>query len=244
MIKRVSRFIRKYHLFIIFLLTASFWIIRLPLFSPGFGWHIWEDGNGLDTVIFVNQPSYPNYSLNGRINGEDLYSSIVGHPLLPYEMFRLLGKAVSLILPLENFSEQHIISFIKIMVTASHFLIYLLVGVQLFRKIKKPLKRIFSFLLLFLLSCAPISIYNSNEFQMDSFWGFLMIGLFFLAFINYYRYKKVFPGILLFLSSAFIGFGKNEWSVMLISSCILILLLYVIIQRFVKKKSLIFFLSK
>ncbi len=234
--RRLYEFLDKYKFFIILVLIICFWVVRLPLFNEKFGWHIWEDGNGLDTAIFVNQPLYPNYSLSGRINGKELYFPIVGHPLLPYEMFRLLGKFVNFFLPFENFSAEHTVLSIKIMVTSFQFLIYFLIGLQLFKRVENPLKKTLSFILLFLLTCAPISIYNSNEFQIDSFWGFLMIGLFFLAFINFLNYKKMFPGIFLLLSSAFVGFGKNEWSLMLIPSCIFILLLYVVIQKLMEKE--------
>lgn len=235
MIGKLSRFLEKYQLLVVFLFIILFWVIRLPLFSHTFGWHIWEDGNGLDTSIFVNQPSYPNYSLYGRVDGVELYASIVGHPRLPYEMFSFLGKVVNLVLPLKNLSEEHTISFIKLLVTSSQFLIYCLIGIQLFKNMEEPLKKASSIFLLFLLSCAPISIYNSNEFQIDSFWGFLMIGVFLLTFVNYYRYKKIFPGILLALSSAFIGFGKNEWSIMLVLACLFILFLHIVVQRLIKK---------
>ena len=243
MIEIVTKFLKKYQILYLVIFLAIYWLIRLPLYNYNYGWD-GEDGNGLDTQIFVMNSKYSDSSLYARIDGQEQYSPISGHPAVPYRLFALLGSCVNLFIPLENITDQQIILIIKIIVSTFQLLIYISFAFQLIKWVKNTIKRFISLFLLLLLSSAPISIYNSNEFQIDSFLGFIMIGIFFVSFKNYLQSKKKLAGILLLISSLFIGFGKNEWSIILLPSCVCILLIHLLIQKFIKKGPVDNFLIK
>lgn len=199
-------------LFVAFLL--AFFCARLPLFSLGWDG---QDANGHDADIFFHQPVKPNYLLFGRIHGQEIYVPPFGHPAPPYEMYALLGKAVRWIIPYQTFSDSHIIVLLKVISSLFQLAVWLPLLWLMIRHCSEKTPRLVGCLFITALALSPLAIQGSNEFQIDSTFGFLMAGVYALAL--WYADRKERHPILAFLAvviaSAFLGFGKNEWTLVL-----------------------------
>lgn len=236
MVNKIENIFNKYKYLFLIIFIVIFWLVRSPEFRIGWDW---QDSNGHDTDIFVNQPSYPNYFLIDRINGQNNYFPPTGHPGTIYALFSLNGSLVKTIAPLNTMTDQEVVTFLKVMVTAVHLLIYACLGWYILKRIKPTWKRIIALGILVVLANSPIALYNTNEFQIDSYLGVIMVACLcftLLPFLETPQIIKRWHYILLALAAAFIGLGKNEWSLMLIASIIAILILYFVINKIIPKQ--------
>ncbi len=232
-------FIKKYNkifiLSFLILFVIIFFAARIPFYSSN-----WDgtDRNGHDADIFINHPKKPDYLLIARIQGVNKYASPYGHPAGPYELFAETGELFKAFIPLNILPHQQIVTDLKIIASLFQLLIFLLIFLILFlEKSENFIKTLTCLLILLILSLTPISLYSSNEFQIDSIWGIFMIGLLMFS-IYIYHFKDKYPYILrvllLFFASAFLGLGKNEWGAMLLLSVITFLVSYPIIKKIFK----------
>ncbi len=191
---------------------------RLPFFQTG-----WDgtDANGHGAYIFLHHPAKPNYLFVGRLHGEEIFSPI-GHPALMYEMFSWLGSLMQNFIDFRSLNNQAIIFRIKFLAATIQLSFFLLLIAIIFwnREKKNSGETIAIFATLAVLAFSPIAINNSNEFQLDSLQGLTMVGcytfvlsLFTLGMLSR---KVALPAV--FLSAAFLGLGKNEWSTLLVLS--------------------------
>lgn len=236
MIIVIEKFIRKYKYLLLLALIVLFWLVRVPEFKLGWDG---EDGNGLDTDIFVNQLISPNYFLVSRIDGVDHYININGHPGANYAIFSILGSVTKTLVPLDKMTDQEVVTIIKVMVTVVQMLINIGIGFYIIKEFTDSRKKVVGLLVLMVLANSPIALYNSNEFQIDSFLGIILTSVLcftILPFLKTPQRLKMRHYSLLALSSAFIGLGKTEWSLMLIAAVISVLSLYFIINKFIYKR--------
>ncbi|MCX7010175.1 MAG: hypothetical protein NTY53_23545, partial [Kiritimatiellaeota bacterium] len=91
---------------------------------------------------------------------------------------------------------------------------------------QRPVNRILAYAGLLALAASPMALNCSNEFQLDSFFGFVMAGSVVLALAVWDKgcLHPRASRALFFLASAFLGLGKNEWSLVLLVALILLLL--------------------
>jgi hypothetical protein len=200
-------------LFAAFLLV--FFCARLPLFSLGWDG---QDANGHDADIFFHQPAKPNYLLFGRIHGQEIYVPPFGHPAPPYEMYALLGKAVNWAIPYQTFSDTQIIMLLKVISSLFQLAVWLPLLWLMIRNCSERTPRLVGCLFITALAISPLAIQGSNEFQIDSTFGFAMAGGYALALLFADRKERhpIFGFLAVLLASAFLGLGKNEWTIVLI----------------------------
>ena len=196
--------------------VGIYYFFRLPLF--GTGWD-GQDGSGHDLYIFLNHPVGPNYLLESRIFGVNQYG-IPQHPAFPYEMISWLGYGYQKIVDYKNFSYGQIISHVKFIVATVQLLFYCLIISIMLRHLNSNKSRMTALFWIVLLAITPLSINNSNEFQIDSFIGFSMIAIYCLVLVSFsLRILGNRVSItLIFFASVFLGLGKTEWTILLNAS--------------------------
>jgi hypothetical protein len=205
-----------------FLLVAAVFLLcffasRQPLFALG-----WDgtDANGSDTDIFVHQPAKPNYFLMARFNGHDLYLPALGHPAPMYSMISQLGRLTGAFLDYETMSDAAIVRLLKLLVSACQGVIWclLLAVVGFSRNLKgQPGYRALAYVGITALALSPMALDGSNEFQLDSFFGFIMVSAYALALFLWEK-NSTHPRLgrgLVFCAAAFLSLGKNEWTLVL-----------------------------
>jgi hypothetical protein len=192
-----------------------FFCARLPLFSLGWDG---EDASGFDADIFFHQPAKPNYLLLGRIHSQEIYAPAFGHPAPSYEMYALLGRAVEWVIPFHAFSDLQVIVLLKAIASLFQLAIWLPLLWLVTRNSLERTTRLVGCLVITALALSPLAIQGSNEFQIDSTFGFLMAGAYALALLFADRNERhpIFGFLAVAAASAFLGLGKNEWTLVLI----------------------------
>jgi hypothetical protein len=204
------------------LLTIGFLLIffweRLPLFSLGWDG---QDASGHDADIFFHQPAFPDFILFGRLRGYEIYMPAYGHPAPLYEMFKLLGKAVALVVPYQSFSDGQVIALLKVIASLLQLIIWLPLLWLMLRNGPKRITRLVGCVVVIGFALCPLSVQGSNEFQIDSTIGFVAVGLYTFALWFAARNKRYsfFGAIAIVAASIFIGLGKNEWTLVLVIAC-------------------------
>jgi hypothetical protein len=180
-----------------------------------------QDGSGHDLDIFLNHPLGPNYLLVYKVHGVSQYG-IPQHPALPYEIFSWLGFVYQKLISYEHLRYQQLIAHAKILTSSIQLIFYLAIIFVVFKVTLERKIRIKIIVWLLLLSITPLSINNSNEFQVDSMVGLSMLGFYSLILVSLSQnlIQKKFGYPLIFLASAFIGLGKTEWSIFLFVSIV------------------------
>ncbi|MGO4666592.1 hypothetical protein [Bosea sp. 2RAB26] len=208
------------------LLLIVFFAIRLPIFSLG-----WDgtDGSGHDTDIFVHGPPGPNYLLFGRVDGQSIYMPATGHPAPPYAFIGWLGQMAGAIVNIQAMSNGAIITMIKAMVSGFHLLLWVALLALVSRAPVGLVARIAGYAAVVGLAISPIAIQSTNEFQIDTFQGFLTAAAYAMAVLLVYagQSKAYQPGNLLnvqnlvvVIAAALVALGKNEWALVLAIACI------------------------
>lgn len=201
------------------ILLATFLLVffcaRLPLFSLGWDG---QDASGHDADIFFHQPTKPNYFLFGRIHGQEIYVPPFGHPAPPYEMYALLGRALKWVIPYQTFSDVQIIVLLKIISSLFQLVIWLPLLWLMIRNCSARPQRLVGCLIITAHALSPLAIQGSNEFQIDSTFGFVMAGAYALAllFADRNEHQPIFGFLAVLATSAFLGLGKNEWTLVLV----------------------------
>lgn len=224
-------------LFLVLVFLLVYFCIRVPYFNMG-----WDglDANGTDTNIFQNHPQKPNYLLIARMNGEDIYASAAGHPAPMYAMFSYMGYFFQKFENYSDLSNVQIIFRMKVISATFQLLIFILLLLIVFKNEKDGIsKKTFSLYLgILLVSITPIAINNSNEFQVDSLFGLAMVGLYGIV-LAAGLFKNISGRLfyaLLFLAAAFVGLGKNEWSLLMFAS-LLASVVYLLVKKYSLKQS-------
>ncbi len=204
----------------VLLLVSLFFASRAPFFLSGWDG---QDGNGNDTDILINHPPKPNYLLIARIDGLNQYVSPWGHPGLQYEMVARTGDFFRLFLNFNAMSKRRIVFSAKVVGSLFQLTVFVLLSILAFRKDESPFGRrsLPASISVLVLSISPIALYSSNEFQIDSTLGFFAVGLYVLSVYLALQGRSLSLGkiVSVLAASLFIGFGKNEWSFLLILSC-------------------------
>lgn len=225
--------ITKYFFLAVFL--VFYFLVRIPFFYMG-----WDgsDANGLDVDMFLNHPKNPDYLLIARIDGVDQYVPAMGHPAPMYEMFSQLGYFFQSFENYSTLTDAQIIFRAKALSAIVQALVFVsLLWIVLGQKMIDLRKKGIWYLGIVTVSVTPIALSNSNEFQIDSFFGLLMVGLYGLVLTArlWGSIPESFFYGLLFLTSAFIGLGKNEWS-LLLGLALVISVTCIFFSKYVLKK--------
>lgn len=208
---------RKLWLFVVPFIILYF-LVRIPLFQTG-----WDgsDANGHHTDIFLHQLSGPNYLLLSDISGHKNYDA-PSHPAPMYQALSYLGGFISQFTDLQNLPYGEIVFRIKLISAAIQLGMFLLFACLVFKSDLSPKKITLAIALLFVFSMTPLAINNTNELQMDSFFGAPMTGLYtwvlgaaFLGLLSGWQLS-----LSLMVTSFLVGLGKNEWTVLLLSSLV------------------------
>jgi hypothetical protein len=214
--KRSSRLER---ILVLALFLLLFLVARLPLFSLGWDG---EDANGHDADIFIHQPAKPDYLLAARVHGREIHLPPLGHPGATYEMFAAMGRAAQTVVDVRALSDAQIIAMLKVIGSAFQLAIWLPLLWLIGRSCGDGKTRLVGYGCILALALCPISIKSSNEFQIDSLFGFVMAGAYALALVA--AGSNMVGGLagaaLVMLGAAFVGLGKNEWTLVLLLASI------------------------
>lgn len=198
---------------ILLFFISLYFVVRIPIYKLGLDG---QDGNAPNINIFVKRPEKPNYMLVARLDSTEVYVPPTGHPGPMYEMLAIFGQNLRSVLPDQVFAPNNIITTVKMISSVFQLVIFLGILYIVIRQIHSKMP----YLLIFLLSLTPLALYNNSEFQLDSLFGLLMVGIFALL-MWIYSLKLVSNKLIMFLiffSAVFIGLGKNEWSLLLFIS--------------------------
>jgi hypothetical protein len=205
-------------LLVLAVFSLLFFAARLPLFSMGWDG---QDANGHDADMFVHQPVKPDYFLLARLGGKDIYLPTLGHPAPIYAMYVLMGKIGAQAIDYRTLSDHHIIVMLKIIAALFQLAIWLPLLWLIARSCPERTARGLGYFAILAYALSPIAIQATNEFQMDSMFGFVMAGGYALALLIFDRNTLPLPAsaALVAIAAAFLGLGKNEWSLVLTLAC-------------------------
>jgi len=200
------------YIIFLFLFIVLYIVIRKPYYSNNLRG---EEGNFAD--IFINQPPGPNYLLIARVNGMEIYD-YPQHPALLYETIASAGRVAEKVI---NFSELSVYKtnvILRALFSSFQLVIWVLIWltVVMFEYFQN---KIHLFLLIGLLSLSPIALESSLFLQIDNTVGALFIGFFCFSLIaSAFLKNRYVKYTILFFSGVVVGFGKNEWGIVLIAS--------------------------
>jgi hypothetical protein len=223
---------------------AIYFLARLPFYDERLKYE-----EGIFAYLVTNQPESPNYGLLGRINGQDKLGPLE-HPAFLYETIKLAGLGVNKVINWEKLSEEQRSYALRIAFSLMSFMVWivLFIFIQIPRKkLQSPLaentppinvknaktREKYLLVMLAALITLPIATKTSAELQVDGSSGMLMNGM--LALSVYYtalftKNNKVIYSLIL-LGSLAVGLGKNEWSLALLATNVL-LILYLLVVKF------------
>ncbi len=225
-----------YGLFLI-VFTLLFFLVRRPVYSTNL---VGEDGIFAD--IFVNQPAGPDYLQLGRVNGKEIYAGS-WHPALNYEILRGAGFLAGQLIDFSTLTDFQTTWVLRSCFSLFQLLIWLLfiIAILVSGKNVAESNRWIVLAAIILASMAPIAVHNSIELQIDTTVGVLTIGLFcFSLMLNSFNILRGIPfAILLFLASVGVGFGKNEWSLVIGIAVSLVALLRFALNNYLVRTGLV-----
>lgn len=203
---------------VLLLFSFLFFLVRAPLFSLGWDG---QDGSGHDADIFIHQPAKPNYLLFGRLNGKEIYFNASGHPGPLYAMYGAMGRILQHAVNYDALSNLQIIRMLKIIASLFQLAIWFPLLWLIARSLSNRTARIIGYSAISALALSPIAIQSSNEFQIDSMFGFVMAGAYALSLLAFDRRLVPPPVSIVFIAvaAAFVGLGKNEWTLVLALAC-------------------------
>ena len=197
---------------LLFLFIIFYVVVRKPYYSSRL---IGEEGIFAD--IFINQPPGPNYVQIGRVDGKEIYTN-PSHPALLYETIALAGKVAGTVINFSELTEYKTTVMLRALFSGFQLLILMLMWltVVVFDYFQN---KTYLLLLIGLLSLAPIAFKSSSHLQVDNSVGALFVGFFcFSLLASAFMKNRSVKYLILFISAAMIGFGKNEWGIILIAS--------------------------
>lgn len=214
----------------IIIFISLYFIARLPfLVSP------LQVEEGTHAYLLCCNPPAPTYLWQGRINGNDIFG-VPLHPALIYETLMLYGQIWKH--AIETFREYPLATIFLIRLAFSVFqcTIFSLLFTVVLNDPNKASRSKTGIWVLCSLAVSQISIATSLSVQVDGSVGSLLPGLL-AAGLLMYRQKFIsntWAFLFLFISSVFLGFGKNEWGLALAASIILIIVLLSTMAAFQK----------
>ncbi|CAG0977015.1 hypothetical protein ANAEL_01511 [Anaerolineales bacterium] len=221
----------KNFVFTIVFFIISYFMVRLPfLIDP----LINEEGT--HAFVFCCNPPSPKYLWIATINGEDQFD-VPQHPALIYETLGLFGAPWGAIINNSRGENPLLTSFLTRFAFTLFQFSYFLLLIILLRKSENVIWRKRMIWVVIALSLAPIAIYTSISVQVDGSVGSFFPGLVALSLLarheNLLQPKWALTS--LFVSSAILGFGKNEWGLALLLSVILTGIFILLARGFYQK---------
>ena len=200
------------HIIILLLFIIFYVVVRKPYYSTQLKG---EEGDFAD--IFINQPPGPNYLQIGRVNGREIYT-IPQHPALSYETIALAGRAAETVINFSELSEYKTTVLLRALFSGFQLLVWVLIwyAIVVFDYFQN---KTYLFFMIGLLSLSPIALESSLHLQVDNSVGALFVGFFCFSLLAFVFMKnKTAKYLILFISAALIGFGRNEWGIILFVS--------------------------
>ena len=191
-------------------ILVLFGVVRLAHYRTPL---VYEEGIMAD--IFVNHPSGPDYLLQGRVDGHNIYG-IPEHPAGLYETIALAGRIGGLVWQKAIFLNDGGARRLRFAFSLFFLLIWGSLAVMVILRYEAP-PHWLAVGLLAAVAMVPISVQTSTQLQTDGSVGVLMCGSVALGvlWVSQTRVGRIMPVIFLLLSAAFLGTGKQEWTVLL-----------------------------
>ncbi len=199
--------------------TALYFFARL-IFYP----LILRGEEGIFAEIFLYQPSGPNYSQMGRLEGVTLYM-IIEHPALIYEVLRYWGMFWGGLIDYSRWPELWTTVLTRFAYSLFEYAIWIIM-IAAWNRLRQTRSRDFVasdrfFVFLFYcLAVWPASLLNTTNINIDASVGVLIAGLFSVVILLFddERFPRILLYPLLFAVAFFSGFGKNEASMVLLAA--------------------------
>ena len=200
-------------------LVCVFFFFRVPFYTQEL-----SGEEGIFAYLFINEVQKPNYLLFSRIDGVDLMGA-PQHPAPMYMAINTVGRYTQWLVDFSRLDElastfvlRVIFSFPLLLLSISGFL-------YVFKYCNNNLYYWFALFLTFITS--PVVLVTSTELQVDSSFGIGIFGVWVIVILlltgartGGYRIKTS----LFFLGNLVAATGKNEWSLVLFLSLLLVTL--------------------
>lgn len=185
---------------------------------------------GIFAELIVNRPDNPNTSLNGRVDGKNRYNW-PAHPLGIYSIIKASGVIAQPYLKAVDWQDdRQITPRVRFIFSLFQFLILLLLLLYVAFFHDWPVHWLVVVIMAAVI-VSPVAISTSWDPQVDGSVGVLMHGLLGLTLlIALDKPLNVLKGAILFAAACFLGFGKQEWSIVLLVALV-IFAIYVWIRK-------------
>jgi hypothetical protein len=222
-------------IFVFLGLIFSFFAMRAPLFQKNL-----SGEDGMFANIFINQPAGPNYLQVARLDGQEIYFP-PQHPAFLYETIRIAGRIAGIFINLHNLSDYKATVLLRFSFSLFSLLIWMLYALISLLAEKNDKKSLLMLISLWVLCAAPLSVGTSLQLQTDTTAGILFVGLFsamlLLNHFNRLRGRLFLAGV--FTTAMLIGLGKNEWSIIFLSSLIVTFLFRFLLLKKLMNSSIV-----
>jgi hypothetical protein len=208
---------RLWCIILILFFAGLYFALRIPLTSESLYFE-----EGIFAELMVHRPCGPNYNLNARMDGVNIYGAI-SHPAFSYELIRLGGWMGRSFLADPVYLDDAVVTpRLRILSSAYQFFIWaVILFVLLFSRV---LQNKWKYVILFMAAFSPLALKTSVLLQIDNTAGAVLCGtaaiLIFLAAAldcsNGWRLGY------LFVSGCFAGLGKQEWAMALLPALLIL----------------------
>lgn len=202
------------HLFLALLLLAgSFLLLRLPFYAQEL---VGEEG--IFAHLFLNEVQKPNYLLLARIDGVNQMTA-PQHPAPMYQAINGVGTVVRQMVPFEKLDPLESAFLLRVVFSLPLLLVLLCGLTYLYRYGNDNLYYWLALLVVF--ASSPVLLVTSTELQLDPSFGVGCFGFWALTVTALSGSARVTPyhqGAVFFLACLLAGFGKNEWSLVLLAT--------------------------
>ncbi len=177
---------------------------------------------GIFANIFLYYPPGPEYSQVGRLGGVTIYT-LIEHPALIYEVLRHWGMLVNWLVDYSSWPDLWLTILARFSYSLFEYVVWLalIIAWRHLRRDTQPDSmpgEKYKVLLFYCLAVWPASLLNTTNINIDASVGVLTAGLFSVVIFLFSSPKLPSSGLylLLFFASFFVGFGKNEISLVLL----------------------------
>lgn len=208
----------------VFVLICIFLCFRIPFYQQRL---VGEEG--IFAHLFLSEVQKPNYLLISRVDGIN-QMGVPQHPAPMYVAINVLGKATRSFLDFTRLDELRSASLLRLIFSLP--LLFLFVSALIYVH-KKRNTNLYYWLALFLcFISSPVVLVTSTELQVDASFGITIFGIWVLAILALTSRPGTCraKGGLLLLGSFIASLGKNEWSLVLFLSMLLVTA-YVALRR-------------
>lgn len=215
------------HLYVaFFLFSCAFFCFRIPFYQQKL---VAEEGT--TAYLLLHDVPKPNYLIISRVGGVDLMGA-PQHPGLMYASMGAVGKLSRQVIDYSKLDEQQS-AFVFRVIFSLPMLIMFLAGI--FHVYKRRNENLYYWLMLFIvLVSSPVVLVTSTELHGDASFGIAIIGIWTFAILivtDRCLTRYGIKALLFFIGTFIASLGKNEWSLVLLLTLLLVSAYLLIIRR-------------